>query len=179
MQCENCKKKTATVHLTEISNQNVKKEVHLCEDCARQKGVPPYNVPYKVQFSLTELFSGLIEPMLGKMIKEMGNIKCPNCNMSYLDFRSKARFGCAKDYEFFKKAIEPLLEKIHGSTQHQGKVPLRTDPWLLEEKEIRQLQRDLERLIKVEEFERAAEVRDKIKALKGKKRPQTKDTRGK
>lgn len=175
MQCENCKKKPATVHLTEISNQDVKKEVHLCEDCARQKKVP-YGVPYNVQLSLAEIFSGLIEPVIGKMIKEMGHVKCPNCNMSYLDFRSKARFGCAQDYEVFKKAIEPLLEKIHGSMQHQGKAPSRTDPKLMEEKKIRELQRELERLIKGEEFEKAAEIRDEIKELKDKKKTRQPDT---
>ena len=34
MKCESCNKKLATVHLTEII-ENEKKERHFCEDCAQ------------------------------------------------------------------------------------------------------------------------------------------------
>lgn len=36
--CQNCNKKAATVHVTEIVG-NEKKEIHLCEDCARAKNI--------------------------------------------------------------------------------------------------------------------------------------------
>lgn len=168
MQCENCRKKPATVHLTELDHQNIKNEYHLCEECAQAKGVP-----YKVQFSFAELLSSLIEPIISKMMKEMSNIKCPSCGMNYMDLRKYARFGCAQDYEVFKKGIIPLLEKIHGSTQHLGKHPSQISQELIKEKEIRELQLQLENLIRAEEFEKAAEIRDKIKHLKAKKKKST------
>lgn len=65
MLCQNCQKKTATIHLTEVDHQNVKNEIHLCEECAGKKGIAP-----KLQFSLTELLSGLIEPVMGSLMKE-------------------------------------------------------------------------------------------------------------
>ena len=36
--CENCHQNVATVHLTEIIQQE-KKEIHLCSDCANDKGI--------------------------------------------------------------------------------------------------------------------------------------------
>ena len=38
MQCDVCGNKKATVHLTEIVDEQMT-ELHLCEDCARQKSV--------------------------------------------------------------------------------------------------------------------------------------------
>ena len=38
MQCDICNKKKATVHLTEIVDEQMS-EMHLCEDCAREKSV--------------------------------------------------------------------------------------------------------------------------------------------
>ena len=37
MKCEICQKEAATVHLTDVSN-NSKKEMHLCESCAQERG---------------------------------------------------------------------------------------------------------------------------------------------
>jgi protein arginine kinase activator len=166
MLCKNCNKRPATIHLTEISHNNVKQEIHLCEECAQQKGLP-----YKLQFSLSEVLSSLIEPILTKMGKESPDMKCPNCGIDYATFQKKARFGCAKDYEVFKKGITPILEKIHGATQHYGKFPQgASGSGILKEKELLDLQRELEKLVKSEEFEKAAEIRDKIKKLRTKKK---------
>jgi protein arginine kinase activator len=53
MQCQVCKKSPATVHLTQIIENQVKK-VDLCEACAKEKGV---NDP--TGFSLADLLLGL------------------------------------------------------------------------------------------------------------------------
>lgn len=165
MLCEKCNKHAATVHLTEINPSNVKKEVHLCETCAQQ-----ITLPYKLQFSISEILSSLIEPVMNQMLKDTTDVKCPTCGMNYEMFHKKARFGCAQDYEIFKKGIVSILEKIHGSVHHVGKTPQDVSPHILKEKELRDLQHELERLVKSEEFEKAAEVRDKIKKMREKKK---------
>ncbi|MEK7450138.1 MAG: UvrB/UvrC motif-containing protein [Planctomycetota bacterium] len=164
MLCESCQKKNATVHLTEIVNHNIQKELHLCEECAQKQGFP-----YKMQFSIAEVLGGLIEPLMGKLSKEMDQIKCSHCGITYADFKKKARFGCAEDYEVFKEGVSVLLEKIHGSAWHRGKMPTQVSREFLQEKEIKELQRELERMVQAEEFEQAVEIRDKIKKLKEQK----------
>lgn len=158
MVCEKCQKHHATVHLTEIVNDE-KKEAHLCEECARNSGVG-----VKISFSISDILGNLME---GKGPKETksGGPRCPQCGITFAEFRSKARMGCGKDYEIFESGIHPLLEKIHGSTQHVGKVPSTEDTQVRKENELVRLKRDLHTLIKSEKFEKAAEVRDRIRVL--------------
>lgn len=163
MLCERCQKKPATIHMTEIVNHNVNQDIHLCAECAQKEGMAA-----KSQFSLAELLSGFMEPIIGKMVKEMSDVKCPHCGMSYLLFKTKARFGCAEDYEVFRKGVEPLIEKMHGSLYHKGKVPTKINTEMSKERELRDLQHQLEELVKQEKFEEAVKVRDKIKALRQK-----------
>ena len=55
---------------------------------------------------------------------------------------------------------------MHGGTQHVGKVYLPPDPTASEmEKRLEGLRRRLTRAIESEDFERAAELRDQIRAL--------------
>ena len=155
--------------MTEIINHNINQELHLCAECAQKEGISP-----KIPLSLTELMSSFMEPIIGKMVTEMADIKCQHCGMSYLLFKAKMRFGCAEDYEVFKRGVEPLLDKIHHSTHHKGKTPANLSPALGQEKEIKDLQRELEQLVRQERFEDAAKVRDKITALRQKKDPNPK-----
>src|SRR3972149_2991729 len=113
MKCESCNKKHATVHLTEILG-TVKKERHLCEECAQSINTHLTKIP-----SPTEILTSLINQVAPE-INEMSKIVCPVCGLSYLEFRSNGRLGCPMDYTIFRKGLIPLLEKMHSSTQHVG-----------------------------------------------------------
>ena len=54
MQCQVCRKKEATIHLTEITD-GVRSEMHLCGHCAQEEGIA-----VKSQLSINELLSGLL-----------------------------------------------------------------------------------------------------------------------
>ncbi len=163
MKCENCNKNPATFHYMERQNEEIVKDVHLCEECARQKGIPA------MQFSLSTVLGQLLDPqaMTGgpKVAKELAEVTCPACGLRYAEFRQLTRLGCARDYEIFRKALLPLFEKIHGSTQHTGKVPPQAGTKLARQRELFDLRRELERHIKAEHYEEAARTRDRIKTL--------------
>jgi protein arginine kinase activator len=159
MICEKCNKNHATVHVTEVIN-GVKKEAHLCEDCARSAGVG-----IKFTFSISDILGSLAEPKPGKQTERVSQLKCPQCGMTYSEFKSKARLGCANDYEVFRAGLIPLLEKVHQATQHVGKTPHTADSQIKKENELVRLKRELDSLVKSENFERAAEVRDRIRTL--------------
>ncbi len=164
MLCENCKKNGATVHLVEIINQE-KKELNLCESCAEAAGLPFH----KPNLSVGDLF-GLIEAGLSKTSKKKdAETSCPQCGMTLREFRSKGRFGCANDYEVFRDQLEGLLEKIHGSSRHVGKTPLRGSPppddSKKRNKEIAALRKRLTQAVEKEEYEEAAKLRDQINSL--------------
>ena len=104
----------------------------------------------------------LMEP---KPSAKVNQIRCPECGITYAEFKTKARLGCANDYEVFKNELLRLMEKIHGSTSHAGKTPMTVDAQVRKENELNRLKRDLESVVKTEDFEKAAEIRDRIKAL--------------
>jgi len=158
MQCDLCGKKKATVHLTEIIDEQMT-EMHLCEECAREK-----SVQMEQQFGLADLLAGLAD--FGKQTKEESkiNAKCENCGLTYDDFRKFGRLGCSECYNAFKAQLSTLLKKIHGSNQHFGKAPMRIPQEKRDEIQVLQdLKNQLQQAISVEDFEKAAELRDKIR----------------
>ena len=163
MFCNVCHKNEATVHLTEIIDNQIT-ELHLCEECARQKGAQ-----MEQHFGLADLLAGLAD--LGQQFEVVGKTesKCPNCGLSYEDFRRIGRLGCSECYHAFKDSLGVLLKRIHGSTQHLGHAPLKKAEEVKKQSEIDVLKSKLERAIKMEEFEEAASLRDKIRAAGAKK----------
>ena len=159
MICKQCSKKSATVHLTEIVN-NAKKEIHLCEECAREQGISG-----KVSFEISDLLSGLVEPQAAPSAEAQPD-RCPTCGISYAEFRSAGRLGCPRDYEVFEPGLLPLLEKIHSGTQHVGKMPKHVGERVAREREVMALTTELEKAIGSEQYERAAEIRDRIRTLR-------------
>ena len=167
MQCDVCSKKKATVHLTEIVDEQMT-ELHLCEDCAREK-----SVQMEQQFGLADLLAGLAD--FGKQTKEVEkvNLKCENCGLSYDDFRKVGRLGCSECYSVFREQLVTLLKKIHGSSQHLGTEPAKVSTVSKKPhgENLQVLKEHLQKAIKEEDFEKAAILRDKIRSLekKGKK----------
>ena len=152
-------KKEATVHLTEIVNDQVTK-LNLCEDCAREKGAE-----MEEHFGLSELLAGLTD--IGTTVEPETAIttKCPNCGLSYQNFRKIGRLGCSVCYDAFKKELTPLLKRIHGSDRHVGKVPLKGGKTIKDTRTLQDLKVQLDKAIQMEEFEEAAKLRDKIRDL--------------
>lgn len=164
MLCDICHKIEATVHLTEIIDNQIT-ELHLCEECARQKGAQ-----MEQHFGLADLLAGLAD--LGQQFEVMGKAqaKCSNCGLTYQDFRRIGRLGCSECYETFKDSLGVLLKRIHGSTQHLGRAPAKAAMPVQKKSEIDLLRAKLQRTIEIEEFEEAARLRDKIRELEAKRR---------
>jgi len=85
--------------------------------------------------------------------------------MTYYDFQKKGRLGCGKCYGTFQKKLAELLKKIHGSDRHVGKTPYKEEKPRKGAEDLERLRGELEELIKKEEFEKAAVLRDRIKEL--------------
>jgi len=161
MLCQRCNSQEATVHLTKIVNGE-KNELYLCEECARETGQIPFagNDPFSFQNFLT----GILGTSIGTYESYRNEI-CETCGLNYKDFTQKGLFGCADCYETFSSRLDPLLKRIHGMNSHNGKVPKRTGGNLRIKKEIEELRQELQQAVESENFERAAELRDKIREL--------------
>ena len=169
MNCNVCGANEATIHLTEIVNDQMV-EVHLCETCAQEKGTE-----FKTHFNMGDLLSGLTDLAKEIVGEEKTFLKCPNCGLTYEEFGRTGRLGCAECYEAFSKLLLPLIRRVQHSTQHVGKRPSRLAPAMRTHQELKELQHRLDQLIEGEAFEEAARLRDQIKHLeekmkKGKKK---------
>lgn len=167
MKCESCQSKPAAVHLTDVSN-NQKREIHLCEECAKDKGVTIKSHMNK-ETHFPELFSQLVESQTDAA-EDDKDVRCPKCGITYRKFRSSGKFGCPHDYVAFRKGLVNLLEKIHQKVQHVGKVPSRVGNELARQKELNQLREELTRAVESEAYEKAAELRDRIYMLESRSR---------
>lgn len=162
MKCQICGKTEATVHFKEIKNDEAK-ELHLCEQCAQEKGF--HSVVQSDNMSLASQFKWMAENIAPDAEGGPGHVVCPDCGLRYSQFARTGRLGCSGCYEAFSSQLTPILRRVHGSTRHGGKAPGLEGKRRERREEIHRLHDALEDAIHKEEFERAAEIRDKIRKL--------------
>lgn len=153
--CSHCQKQ-ATIHLTQIVNNEIKK-LDFCEDCPHQKGVTD-----PAGFSLADLLSAG-EGSAAPLERDLG--VCPSCGFSPKNFKKLGRLGCPDCYESLGAFIAPMLAKMHRGTQHAGKVPDALVSRIRHAREVKETEEALEAAIASENYEEAAKLRDELKAL--------------
>ena len=161
MLCQHCKKQTATVHLTDLV-KGEKRERHLCESCASQEGVI-----VKQHVPLPDLLNSFLQSQSG--VQELTRLRCPDCGMTFIEFRSQGLLGCPRDYEVFGEALGTVIERAQeGKTHHTGKEPSQAVEVDSVERERQNLQRELRDAVENEDYERAARLRDRLAELQSK-----------
>ncbi len=168
MRCQVCNKNNATVHVTELQDADQhaahKYDVHqqhVCESCAQMMNLP--HLPVVKKKSMVDIWK-LLQQSAQNSRRE-GGLTCKTCGMTLAEFRSKGRLGCADCYEAFRRHLDPLLERIHNSSHHIGRLP-HADPASRERSDkIRDLRERLESAIREEDYEDAASLRDQLQSL--------------
>ena len=156
VKCQSCSN-PATVHLTDIVNGQ-KKETHLCQACAEQQQLLKHQ-----ELNLSVILQTVIGPHIGPATDEVSRLACPVCGIKYMEFKAEGRLGCPHDYKVFHSALRPLLERIHRSVRHVGKVPHNTQRSLDRQAEILELRRQLRSAVEAEAYEEAARLRDLLR----------------
>jgi protein arginine kinase activator len=162
MRCENCGEREAEIQLTHIEGGEMATS-HLCSECASEKGlsaaIPPEAAP--LADFLAEIGEQGAEPALAG-----ADEGCSYCGTRPQDFRKTGRLGCSHCYPHYAAQLRGLLRRVHGATQHVGKIYLGQT---VEEGDVTArvatLRRRLERAVEIEDFEAAASLRDQIHDL--------------
>ena len=163
MQCESCKKHEAAVDLTIVSG-DAKRSLHLCPRCARRESGAPPKAPAK---AVTK-----INVVLGHLAVESQEAECPECGLTYERFRKTGRLGCPACYAAFGAPMRRLLRRIHGADSHVGRearppeapaADTGGDSDRGDSDQLEQLRRELEQAVAEEAYEKAAELRDRIR----------------
>lgn len=185
MLCERCKKNEATFYYHE--NVNGKKKTYsLCADCANElekngelKKFGGFGEDFGKFDSLFggdlfdsffdgDLFGSLFAPTKTRQLAERGSEKkCPLCGMTLSDFAREGKAGCPTCYETFADELEPTVGRIHGKTAHVGRTPIKQREKNELKNKIRTLEAEQKEAIRAENYERAAEIRDELKTLRG------------
>jgi protein arginine kinase activator len=172
MLCDNCKERDAIINLTQVEHDS-KVTLHLCEQCAQQKGVETGGAVMKTPLGgfLTALGKGGGAGSGGALVPASGDgVRCPACGSTLRDFRDSGRLGCDQCYVSFDAHLRDLLRRLHGSSQHVGEryaLPGEgggngdADP----RSRLLDLKAQLRRAVEGENFELAAELRDRIRVL--------------
>lgn len=180
MLCERCKIREANIQYTEVIN-GVKTEHNFCAQCAKELDFGHYSAIFDRDFPLGKLLSGLLgaeEP--SQKENRYQQIVCPTCGISYEEFAKNSCFGCGDCYSMFDVLIHDNIKQLQGSDCHKGKKPVYQSNPLPEdmlkespaeqgtmEDEIRAWDIKLKQALKQEEYEIAAQCRDRIRELKG------------
>ena len=156
--CDECNTDPAKIHLVQVAYNEVTIQ-HLCEECARKKGI--FIVIEEEQNSMkSDIQNSTKKHRIEK--KEDLKIVCSTCRMSLAEFKQKGWLGCSDCYSLFEKDIKSLLIQVHGTNEHNGKR-YRTSKKISDSKEnLMYLRSELQNAIRNEKFELAAVIRDKI-----------------
>ncbi len=166
MLCQVCNQRPANVHVTKVIN-NVRTELHLCQQCARERG--ELEVFAGPKFAFSNLLAGLLQSdaAAGVPVGIPGGSRnvCSTCGLEYPEFMNTGYLGCSECYSQFLPMLRPLIARIHGHAKHTGKVPARAGKAVRFRKELESLREELRTMIEADEYEKAALVRDRIRDL--------------
>ena len=168
MLCQHCGKNEATTHVKSIINGEYT-EYMLCPECAKEMGYT------SIWSDMQNDFNTLLGSFFSNALPERSQAtRCPKCKSTYNDIVKSGQVGCANCYETFYSELMPTIRRIHGNTNHNGKrpgfigstsqAPLQNEVNDTASK-IEKLRAELDEAIKEQNFETAAELRDKIKEL--------------
>lgn len=168
MLCDECKRNNASVHLVSIINGE-KKERHICQDCAKKLGTDSF-----LTFSWGDVF-----PSAFAFKEHKTTARCPSCGTTLDDITKTGLLGCPSCYSSLKSDIMPIIARVQSRTKHSGRSPvgyeapklnqpLEAVPEQVEDTLEARLRSELAQAVAAEEYERAAELRDKLKALAAK-----------
>ena len=120
MLCQNCGKNEVNFKYTQVIN-GVKKEMALCDKCARELGLESMDFSMPINFS--SFFGDFFheaENLLPSFVKT-NLLECNHCGMTFDDFVNQGEFGCGECYITFENRISPVLKKLHGANTHVGR----------------------------------------------------------
>ena len=163
MLCQNCNKNEATTHLKRIINGETA-ETHLCSQCASSLGYGSIFSGFGL--NLGDIFTGFFGDI---PVSRLSNrvIRCERCGCSFDDIVKSGKIGCADCYHTFYDKLLPSVQRIHGKTEHQGKFPLGAGEEVRHAHRLSELKAELNKAIDEQNFERAAQLRDEIRAMEG------------
>lgn len=170
MLCERCHAHPATVHMVQVVNGH-RKEEHLCSECAEKEHVFQKEQSFFgngfFDSPLDHFFGG---SLLGHLLEDpFGTRTLEDQGGQFIEVSPEKLPENEDSYSRFKESIRPSFQKGKNEIPvHEPKAKEKADA-PAESEELQALRKELKSCVDREDFERACEVRDKIKAMEEKK----------
>ncbi|MCI7085012.1 MAG: UvrB/UvrC motif-containing protein [bacterium] len=171
MKCQKCGMREATTHIKTMINGEYA-EYDLCPKCAEQMG---YN---NIFSDMESEFNNFLGSFFGNALPARTQAtRCESCGSTYNEIAKTGQVGCADCYDVFFDQLMPLIRRIHGNTAHCGKTPHSIEYTCVEDdkapnnapkdkaEQINELKAQLQEAVNQQNFEKAAQLRDKIKEM--------------
>lgn len=156
MICQICGEEPAVLHIQEIVG-DARTELHVCKRCADAKGI--LRDISSLNLTLTTASEA---PRKKRPKAKLRALVCSRCGTTGDEYMKTRRAGCPHCYRDLAAAVNGVLKEIQTGVTHTGRVP--KEP-ANSAAEIVRLKNELAVLLKEEDYERAATLRDTIAAL--------------
>ncbi|UTC61780.1 UvrB/UvrC motif-containing protein [Treponema sp. OMZ 788] len=162
MICDMCKLNEASVSVEQVAD-GITKNIYLCPACSRRLGFGMFSET--IDISITKLAGS----------NDINNTdyktydRCPICGSSFKDIESKQMIGCMECLSYFRSEIVEILRKNKKNLKCSCFESDNSSPKnLFENNNSEELLEELRKAVQIEDYERAAALRDEIKALEKK-----------
>lgn len=161
MICDICKQNEALISVEQISD-GVKKNMYLCNECAAKFGFAAFSE--NIDISVKNIFR---KYEFNKQLEQQQQTSpvCPHCGQKLFDIRFKHKIGCANCFMTFQNEIAEILKQKKKDLQYTGAIQKAKVIGFEEKITAAGLKQALQKAIEAEEYERAALLRDELKAL--------------
>ena len=166
--CQSCGRRPSVVEFTQVTGDE-RRQFALCRECAVSHGL---SLQLDAFQRLSQLLLHQMRPLNNapEEWQDAMTSACSKCGLKFEDFVRTGLLGCAQCYTDFHDLLTPILRRLHGvtrqsaeeaeSTNHVAPAPEKdSDP------ERAQLEAMLHLAINEENYEKAAAIRDQLKAL--------------
>ena len=170
MLCEHCKQNAVTTQVTQIVNGHTQK-LSLCSECAAKLGLNAFsgfNISDLLANSLISMppfGTGQVKEFNGNPALRVKETRCEGCGISFSELAKTGKAGCPQCYTTFYDRLLPSLQRIHGKTNHVGRLPVDAPEKSKNAAELATLKGKLSAAVSSQEYEEAAVIRDRIKQL--------------
>lgn len=162
MMCEICSTNEAVFHIKQIIGKD-EIELHLCEKCARLRGITKNEDA--IDFSISQLLTGLVDTRALPKKSGTETVECPSCGFTVAKFKKLGKLGCSDCFIAFASPVRDFLYKMYGKVQHKGKLPGKMRVLQTSIDDLEGLREELKKSIAREDYEQAAMLRDRIKDM--------------